>query len=105
MSCASIETDAQRVCDLLNETKDMFPKMMEFGMQSAFGDKEAESELSELEIRSARIMEDIENISSNYDEQEFQDYLLNNCPVAQDLKEFGEAVEALEGVIDDFDLE
>lgn len=105
VSCANMETDADKVCQLLNETKHMLPKMMKVGMQSAFGNEAAEKELSELENRSAKMLNDIENISSKYNEQEFQNYLLNNCAVAEEFKEFGDAMEALESAIDDLQLE
>jgi hypothetical protein len=94
-SCSNMSSDAQKVCELLSETKEIMPEMMKIGMKSAFGDEDATKKLEELKSNSDEIGRQVEAISSKYDEDEFQVYLLENCEVAKELKEFGEALEGI----------
>lgn len=92
-SCSNLASDAQEVCGLMSETKEILPKMMEVGMQAAFGNEDSTKELEELQSKAEEIGAKIEAISSKYDEDEFQSYLLENCEVARELKELGEGFE------------
>ena len=106
-SCSNLSSDAQEVCELMTETKEILPKIMEVGMQSAFGNEDSTKELEELQSKAEAIGAKVEAISSKYDEDEFQSYLLENCEVAKELKELGEAFEevgeGLEELIEDID--
>ena len=106
-SCSNLSSDAQEVCELMSETKEILPKIMEVGMQAAFGNEDSTKELEELQSKSEEIGAKVEAISSKYDEDEFQSYLLENCEVAKELKELGEAFEevgeGLEELIEDID--
>lgn len=68
-------------------------------MQSAFGTEEemseASNELSAFEARAEELGKQMEQLKSNHNEDEFQNYLLENCEVAQKLKDLGEAFEDL----------
>ena len=92
-SCSNLSSDAQKVCELMAETKEILPKIMEVGMQAAFGNEDSTKELEELQSKAEEIGVKVEAISSKYDEDEFQSYLLENCEVAKELKELGEAFE------------
>lgn len=98
-SCSSIEADADRACALMAETKELMPQIMKLSMQSAFGTeaemREASDELSALEVKFEEIANQMEELSSNYDQDEFQNYLLENCEVAKELKDMGEALESI----------
>ena len=98
-SCSNIEADAEKACGLMAETKELMPQMMKLGMQSAFGTEaemsEASDALSALEVKFEEIANQMEELSSNYDEDEFQNYLLDNCEVAKELKDMGEALESI----------
>ena len=37
VSCSNLSSDAQEVCELLKETEEMLPKIMEVSLQAAFG--------------------------------------------------------------------
>jgi hypothetical protein len=99
VSCSSIESDAEKTCQLMTEMTELMPEVMKLSMQSALGSetemKEASDKLTALEIKFEEIGDDIEKISSKYDEDEFQNYLLDNCEVARNIKNMGEAFEGL----------
>tara|TARA_B100000795_G_scaffold163080_1_gene122540 strand:+ start:6192 stop:6545 length:354 start_codon:yes stop_codon:yes gene_type:complete len=99
-SCApNMEADANRACELMSETKELIPQIMKLSMQSAFGTEakmsEASNELSALEGKFEEIGSELEQLSANYDEDELQNYLLDNCEVAKELKDMGEALQSL----------
>ena len=95
----SMEADANRACELMSETKELIPQIMKLSMQSAFGTEaetsEASNELSALEGKFEEIGSELEQLSANYDEDELQNYLLDNCEVAKELKDMGEALQSL----------
>jgi len=100
VSCApNMEADANRACELMSETKELMPQIMKLSMQSAFGTdaemSEASNELSALEKKFEQIGSELEQLSANYDEDELQNYLLDNCEIAKDLKDMGEALQGL----------
>ena len=98
-SCANMESDADKACQLMTEMTELMPQVMKLSMQSAFGTEEemteASNELSTLEARVEELGKQMEQLKSNYNEDEFQNYLLENCEVAQKLKDLGEAFEGL----------
>jgi hypothetical protein len=95
VSCSNIESDAEKTCQLITEMTELMPEVMKLSMQSAMGSEEASDKLTALEIKFEEIGDDIEKISSKYDEDEFQNYLLDNCEVARNMKNMGEAFEGL----------
>ena len=90
-----MQSDAEKVCELLSETEEIMPEIMQLGMQSAFGNEDAEKKLKELQPKLDNIGKQIETISSKYNDDEFQSYLLENCEAAKGLKELGEAFEKI----------
>ena len=92
-SCSNLSSDAQEVCELMTETKEILPKIMEVGMQAAFGNEDSTKQLEELQSKAEEIGAKVEAISSKYNEDEFQSYLIENCEVASELKELGDAFE------------
>lgn len=97
-SCApNMEADANRACELMTEMTELMPQVMKLSMQSAFGTeeemREASNELSALGVE--ELAEEMEQLKSNHNEDEFQNYLLENCELAQKLKDMGEAFEGL----------
>ena len=90
VSCSNLSSDAQEVCELLKETEEMLPKIMEVSLQAAFGNEDKAKELEDLQSKAEEIGAKVEAIKSKYDEDEFQSYLLENCEVAKELKELGE---------------
>ena len=95
VSCSNLSSDAQEVCELLKETEEMLPKIMEVSLQAAFGNEDKAKELEDLESKAEEIGAKVEAIKSKYDEDEFQSYLLENCEVAKELKELGETFEEI----------
>jgi hypothetical protein len=95
----NMEADANRACELMSETKELIPQIMKLSMQSAFGTEagtsEASNELSALEGKFEEIVSELEQLRANYDEDELQNYLLDNCEVAKELKDMGEALQSL----------
>jgi len=98
-SCSNMDADADRACELMSETKELMPQIMKLSIQSSFGTEtemsEASEALSALEVKFEEIANQMEELSSNYDEDEFQNYLLENCEVAKELKDMGEALESI----------
>ena len=99
VSCSNIEADADKACELMNEMTELMPQVMKLSMQSAFGTEEemskASNELSALEAKAEELGKQMEQLKSNHNEDEFQEYLLENCEVAKNLKDLGEAFEGL----------
>lgn len=102
ISCSSLESDAEKVCDIMTETAKLMPEVMQLTMSSMLGSeeskKEAELKVKELTelIESSALQ--MEAIKKKYDEDEFQEYLLATCETAKSLAKMGEALEG----IDDF---
>ena len=94
-SCSNLQSDAEKVCELLVETEEIMPEIMQLSMQSAFGNEDAGKKFEELQPKLDKIGKQIETISSKYNEDEFQSYLLENCEAAKGLKELGEAFEKI----------
>ena len=99
-SCApNMEADANKACELMTEMTELMPQVMKLSMQSAFGTEEemseASNELSALESKAEELGKQMEQLKSNHNEEEFQKYLLDNCEVAQKLKDLSEAFEGL----------
>ena len=103
-SCSNMESDAQKACELMTETAELLPEVMQLGMKSAFGDeeskKEAQKKLDELQSKTESMAVELAVINKKYDEDEFQAYLLDNCETAKNLKEMGEALEGLGDLLD-----
>jgi len=97
LSCSSMESDAKKACDFMTESVELMPEMMKLSMKANLGDedskKEAQKKLDELTLKMDSYTEEMEAIKAKYDEDEFQKYLLENCEVAKELKEMGEAFE------------
>ena len=99
-SCApNMEADANRACELMTDMTELMPQVMKLSMQSAFGTEEemteASNELSALESKAEELGKQMEQLKSNHNEEAFQNYLLENCEVAQKLKDLSEAFEGL----------
>ena len=96
-SCSSMESDAKKACDFMTESMELMPEMMKLSMKANLGDedskKEAQKKLDELTLKMDSYTEEMEAIKAKYDEDEFQKYLLENCEVAEKLKEMGKAFE------------
>ena len=99
-SCApDMEADANTACELMTEMTELMPQVMKLTMQSAFGTEgemtEVSNELSALEARAEELGKQMEQLKSNHNEDDFQNFLLENCEVAKNLKDVGEAFEGL----------
>jgi len=96
-SCSSMESDAQKACDFMTETVELMPEMMKLSMKANLGDedskKEAQEKLDEITLKMESYTEEMKTIKAKYDEDEFQEYLLENCEQAKNLKKMGEAFE------------
>jgi hypothetical protein len=94
-----MEADANKACELMTEMTELMPQVMKLSMQSAFGTEEemneASNELSALESKAEELGKQMEQLKSNHNEEAFQNYLLENCEVAQKLKDLSEAFEGL----------
>lgn len=81
----------------MTETVELMPEMMKLSMKANFGDedskKEAQKKLDEITLKIESYTEEMKKIKAKYDEDEFQEYLLENCEVAEKLKEMGKAFE------------
>ena len=99
-SCApNMEADTNKACELMTEMTELLPEVMKLSIQSAFGTEqemaEASNELSAIEAKVEELEKQMEQLKSNHNEDEFQNYLLENCEIAQKLKDMGEAFEGL----------
>ncbi len=96
-SCSNMESDAQKACELIAETAELMPEVIQLGIKSAFGDEESKKEaykkLSQVKSKMESMALELAIINKKYDEYEFKAYLLDNCETAKNLKEMGEALE------------
>ncbi len=96
-SCSSMESDAQKACDFMTETVELMPEMMKLSMKANFGDedskKEAQKKLDEITLKIESYTEEMKTIKDKYDEDEFQEYLFENCEQAKKLEKMGKAFE------------
>ncbi len=96
-SCSNMESDAQKACELIAETAELMPEVIQLGLKSSFGDEESKKEaykkLSKVKSKMESMALELAIINKKYDEYEFQAYLLDNCEIAKNLKEMGEALE------------
>ena len=94
-SCSNMESDAQKACELIAETAELMPEVIQLGIKSAFGDEESKKEaykkLNQVKSKVESMALELAIINKKYDEDEFQAYLLDNCETAKNLKEIGEA--------------
>ena len=82
-ACSSMESDAEKVCDLATLTIDV--------KRSSLSPKQ----LDELEVDIKILGAEIENIKAKYDEDEFQAYLLENCEGFKKMTEMGESLQGI----------
>jgi hypothetical protein len=94
-----MEADANRTCELMTEMTELMSEAMMLTMRSAFGTEEemteASNELSAIDAKSEELVKQMEQLMSNHNEDEFQNYLLENCEVAQKFNDMGESLEGL----------
>ena len=96
-SCSSMESDAKKTCDIMTETGELMAEMMKLSMKANIGDedskKEAQKKLDEITLKMESYSEEMKAIKGKYDEDEFQEYLLENCEQARNLEKMGKAFE------------
>ena len=94
-STSTMESDAQKACELMAETAELMPEVIQLGLKSSFGDEESKKEaykkLSKVKSKMESMALELAIINKKYNEGEFQVYLLDNCETAKNLKEIGEA--------------
>tara|TARA_B110000238_G_C15873856_1_gene330471 strand:- start:284 stop:562 length:279 start_codon:yes stop_codon:yes gene_type:complete len=92
-----MESDAKKTCDIMTETVELMPEMMKLSMKANLGDedskKEAQKKLDEITLKMESYSEEMKAIKGKYDEDEFQEYLLENCEQARNLEKMGKAFE------------
>jgi len=95
-SCSSMESDANKVCKNLEESKEIIPKVLELSFKS-ISDKSAAEELEEIQEKMKEMGKEIEEIVKKYeDDEKFKDYLQDNCDSYKDLEAFGEALNGID---------
>ena len=98
-SCSNMESDAEKVCELITESSELLPEVFKLGMGYGFGDEESKNEakkkLDEVEAKIKSLGVSIEVIKMKYDEDVFEAYLLDNCETAKNLNEMGKALEGI----------
>ena len=98
-SCSNMESDAQKVCLSMEELKETMPEMMKLSFKSSLGTeeskKEAKQKLDSIQKELTLMTEEIEEIQSKYDKDEFQQYLLENCESTKKMKEMFKGLEGL----------
>ena len=96
-SCSTMESDAQKACELMTETAELMPEVIQLGLKSAFGDEESKKEsrkkLNKVKSKMESMALELAIINKKYNEHEFQAYLLDNCELAKNLKEMDEGLE------------
>ena len=102
ISCSSLESDAEKVCDIMTQSAELMPEVMQLTMGSMLGSEESKKE-AELKVKElTEIIESsalqMEAIKKKYDEDEFQEYLLANCDTAKSLAKMGEALEDIDNL-------
>jgi len=94
-STSTMESDAQKACELIAETAELMPEVIQLGLKSSFGDEESKKEaykkLSKVKSKMESMALELAIINKKYNEHEFQAYLLDNCETVKNLKEMGEA--------------
>ena len=95
-SCSTtMESDAKKACELMAETAELMPEVIELGLKSSFGDEESKKEaykkLSKVKSKMESMAVELAIINKKYDQSEFQAYLFDNCETAKNLKGIGEA--------------
>ena len=96
-SCSNMESDAQKACELMTETAELMPEVIQLGLKSSFGDEESKKEsrkkLNKVKSKMESMALELAIINKKYNEHEFQAYLSDNCETVKNLKEIGEALE------------
>ena len=94
-SCSNMESDAQKACELIAETAELMPEVIQLGLKSSFGDEESKKEsrkkLNKVKSKMESMALELAIINKKYDEEEFQAYLFDNCETVKNLREMGEA--------------
>ena len=94
-STSTMESDAQKACELMTETAELMPEVIQLGLKSSFGDEESKKEsrkkLNKVKSKMESMALELAIINKKYNEHEFQAYLFDNCETAKNLKEMGEA--------------
>ena len=95
-SCSSMESDADKVCENLEESKKMMPEILKLSFKS-ITDKSAAEELEEIQEKIEEMGKEIEDIVKKYeDDEKFKDYLRDNCDSFKDFEAFGEALNGMD---------
>ena len=96
-SCSNMESDAQKACELMTETAELMPEVIQLGLKSSFGDEESKKEaykkLSKVKSKMESMALELAIINKKYNEDEFQAYLVDNCELAKNSKEMDEGLE------------
>jgi hypothetical protein len=94
-STSTMESDAQKACELIAETAELMPEVIQLGLKSSFGDEESKKEsrkkLNKVKSKMESMALELAIINKKYNEYEFQAYLSDNCETVKNLKEMGEA--------------
>lgn len=81
----SMESDAEKLCDLTTQSREMKNKKIQLGRDIKYLNKsykeikEAQKQIDELEADLKKMDAEFDNIKGKYDEDEFQSYFLENC--------------------------
>ena len=95
-SCSSMESDADKVCENLDESKKMMSEILKLSFKS-INDKSAAEELEEIQEKIEEMGKEIEDIVKKYeDDEKFKDYLRDNCDSFKDFEAFGEALNGMD---------
>ena len=96
-SCSNMESDAQKACELIAETAELMPEVIQLGLKSSFGDEESKKEsrkkLNKVKSKMESMALELAIINKKYNEDEFQAYLVDNCELAKNSKEMDEGLE------------
>ena len=96
-SCSTMESDAQKACELMTETAELMPEVIQLGLKASFGDEESKKEsrkkLNKVKSKMESMALELAIINKKYNEHEFQAYLLDNCELAKNSKEMDEGLE------------
>ena len=95
-SCSSMESDADKVCENLEESKKMMTEILKLSLKS-ITDKSAAEELEEIQEKFEEMGKEIGDIVEKYEDNEkFKDYLRDNCDSFKDLEALGEALNGMD---------
>ena len=96
-SCSTMESDAQKACELMTETAELMPEVIQLGLKSSFGDEESKKEsrkkLNKVKSKMESMALELAIINKKYNEYEFKAYLVDNCELAKNSKEMDEGLE------------